>query len=101
MTIKLFVLFLILFSAIYAVATRDKPVPDSTSLAVSTYDPRALERAKRDEVRANLSIRNFSWSASYSVMTANFTFWNGSDYDVKDVEVRCTHSAPSGTKIDQ
>ena len=35
-----------------------------------------------------------------SVMIANFTIKNKSNYDVKDLEVKCTHSANSGTVID-
>ena len=34
-------------------------------------------------------------------MEATFTISNSSDYDVKDIEIRCTHAAPSGTEIDR
>lgn len=33
-------------------------------------------------------------------MEADFVVKNKSKYDVKDIEIECTHSANSGTKID-
>lgn len=36
-----------------------------------------------------------------NVMEADFTIKNMSDYDIKDVEITCTHSGKSGTKIDE
>lgn len=35
-----------------------------------------------------------------NIMIANFTLKNPTDYRFKDVEIKCTHSAPSGTVID-
>jgi hypothetical protein len=35
-----------------------------------------------------------------SIMMANFTIKNPTQYSFKDVEIECTHTAPSGTKID-
>jgi hypothetical protein len=35
-----------------------------------------------------------------NVMEANFTIENQSKYDVKDIEIKCTHFAKSGTVID-
>lgn len=45
---------------------------------------------------------DFSWSKSGfgSVMEADFTIKNNSQYDVKDVEIECAHYAKSGTRID-
>ena len=34
-------------------------------------------------------------------MMANFIITNNSDLKIKDIEIRCIHYAPSGTKIDQ
>lgn len=34
-------------------------------------------------------------------MVASFSFTNGSNHDVKDVEITCKHYAPSGTQIDE
>jgi hypothetical protein len=44
----------------------------------------------------------FSWykEGFGSIMMANFAIRNNGDLAVKDVEIECTHSAPSGTEID-
>jgi len=48
------------------------------------------------------SISKFNWykDGFGSVMTATFTIKNDGDKDVKDIEIKCVHSAPSGTVID-
>jgi len=33
-------------------------------------------------------------------MEADFTVQNPTEYNIKDIEITCTHSAKSGTKID-
>jgi len=45
---------------------------------------------------------DFTWRKDGfgSVMIADFTVHNNGLHDVKDVEVKCIHSAPSGTVID-
>jgi hypothetical protein len=43
---------------------------------------------------------DYQWGSSGMLMTANFTINNKNDYDVKDIEITCIHSAPSGTVID-
>lgn len=65
-------------------------------------DVAAMERARRDKALGNLSIKNFTWQKGGfgSVMTADFAFENKGDYDVKDITVRCTLVAASGTTID-
>jgi hypothetical protein len=52
---------------------------------------------------AQTTITKFSWhnGGFDSVMLATFSIKNDSDYDVKDLELKCIHSAPSGTVIDQ
>lgn len=49
-----------------------------------------------------VEIENFTWSKEGfgNVMVANFLIKNGLPWPVKDIEVRCQHSAPSGTSID-
>ena len=49
-----------------------------------------------------VTIENFSWSTDGfgTVMMANFTIKNSLASPVKDIEITCTHSAPSGTQID-
>jgi hypothetical protein len=69
------------------------------SQAPQPVDPRA-------EVRRNperyLEISKFSWSKEGfgSVMVAEFSIKNTSDYDLKDISIKCRHSGPSGTVID-
>ncbi len=101
---------LLLIAVIYAL-TSGKDVSPKVSNPIDTTrmvtgemlnpDPAVVERRRRQEVLASISLKNFSWRSEFSVMTASFTFVNPSDYDVKDLKVRCTHSAPSGTKIDE
>jgi hypothetical protein len=52
---------------------------------------------------AQTQITKFSWHKGGfdSIMMATFSIKNDGDHDVKDINVRCTHSAPSGTVIDQ
>jgi hypothetical protein len=59
-----------------------------------TEDPKAV--ALRD-IKLD-----FKWAKSGfgSVMEADFTISNPTPYRVKDLEIECTHTAPSGTKID-
>lgn len=49
-----------------------------------------------------VTIERFSWSTGGfgSVMEANFTIQNALPWAVKDIEIRCEHTAPSGTTID-
>jgi hypothetical protein len=60
----------------------------------STVDPKtvALSQVKLD----------YDWykTADDTVMEANFTVKNESNYNIKDFEIRCTHFAKSGTEID-
>lgn len=75
-----------------------------------TYQQKvAFYTAKRDEARDMkrnperfVEITDFSWTkeAFGSVMQATFTIKNLLPVKVKDIEVKCTHSAPSGTVID-
>lgn len=45
---------------------------------------------------------DFKWSKSGfdNIMIADFTIKNPTQFRFKDVEIKCTHSAPSGTEID-
>jgi len=54
---------------------------------------RAMEQTK---------LTNFTWRKEGfgSVMMADFTIRNDSPFDVKDLVIRCTDAAPSGTVID-
>jgi hypothetical protein len=53
------------------------------------------------DAKEKFTLKSFQWTKVGSViMEATFTFDNRSDFDVKDVEVRCDHAAASGTEID-
>lgn len=56
-----------------------------------------------DTAMSNTSITKFSWykDAFDTIMKANFTIKNNGDVAVKDIEIKCVHSAPSGTVIDE
>lgn len=69
------------------------------------------EKIKKEEFNKNLARSNpeqfleivkFSWSKEGfgNVMEANFTIKNKAPIDIKDFEVRCEHSAASGSLID-
>ena len=53
-------------------------------------------------VKAGVSIDNMSWRKEGfdNIMEADFKIKNSTDYDVKDIFIKCTHSAASGTQID-
>jgi hypothetical protein len=54
------------------------------------------------EAREKVEMSDFRWKKGGfdSVMLATFTFDNKNEFSVKDIEVRCEHSAKSGTTID-
>lgn len=68
----------------------------TTTSAVSTPSESPKESALR---QAKI---DFSWSKGGfgSIMEADFTIENPSNYAIKDIEVTCTHFANSGTEID-
>jgi hypothetical protein len=73
----------------------------STVTSTATQSPAPAGPTKAATIN-NVKL-DFSWSkAGYdNIMKANFTFTNKNTYPVKDLEITCTHSAPSGTVIDK
>jgi hypothetical protein len=71
------------------------------------YGKRMEEAEERDRMAKYpiqfVKVDDFSWAkeAFGNVMVANFSIKNSLPYPVKDVEVECTGSAPSGTVIDR
>jgi hypothetical protein len=58
-------------------------------------------RRARADTKEQFILKSVKWAKiGSSIMEATFTFDNRSDFDVKDVEVRCEHAAASGTVID-
>jgi hypothetical protein len=66
---------------------------------------RAASEASASEASAlsKISIADWSWSTGGFdlVMIADFNFKNDNPFPVKDLRVRCIHSASSGTEIDR
>ena len=62
--------------------------------------------SKREPPPKQVAMENvkldYSWSKEGfgNVMEANFTIANNSQYQIKDIEITCTHYAKSGTRID-
>ena len=71
----------------------------ASSQGVNSGGPSASD--KKAEAIQHIDL-NFAWGKQGfgNVMIANFTIRNKSNYDVKDIEAKCTHSANSGTVID-
>jgi hypothetical protein len=76
---------------------------DSFAIQLADLQAKELEEKEKFTHPENLvSIENFSWTKEGfgNVMEANFVIRNKLPWPVKDLEVRCDHSAPSGTLID-
>ena len=61
----------------------------------------SLDAEKKSDVLDAVDL-DFSRSESAFgiLMTATFTVSNRSKHDIKDIEIKCVHLAPSGTKVD-
>lgn len=63
--------------------------------------PEAPTLSPKEEAMANISLEGQWRKEGFgNIMEADFVVKNKSKYDVKDIEIECTHSANSGTKID-
>ena len=89
------------------------PVRVETAAAVDTVPPATLSTSAAPQpvikieptaaqAREKVEMSDFRWKKGGfdSVMLATFTFDNKNEFSVKDIEVRCEHSAKSGTTID-
>jgi hypothetical protein len=62
--------------------------------------------SKRELSPKEIAMKNvkldFTWNkiGFDNIMEANFTITNKSQYQIKDIEITCTHFAKSGTRID-
>jgi hypothetical protein len=77
--------------------------PLGRSSSGATVEPAASSPDPHDLALTNTTITKLSWykGGFGTVMMANLSIKNDGDAPVKDIEVKCEHSAPSGTKIDQ
>jgi len=80
---------------------------EETALTKSRQEAAAAAAQKAAALRTPagalplVTLNSYQWSKSdFGVMTATFTVSNRNEFDVKDIEVRCEHRAPSGTMID-
>jgi len=64
---------------------------------------RARRELEMERVLERTSLEKFSWRRAGfgSVMIANFTIENRNDFAVRDIVVRCSFDAASGTQIGQ
>src|ERR1700686_5518354 len=70
----------------------------STYLSESTAHRRALEAERLATV--TISKADFRKGGFDDMMIMTFTLRNANDFDVKDIEIDCSHSGNSGTVID-
>ena len=91
--------------ALAVVGSALSPRSTSTSAARSTASdsprqpsPRELKEAIRDQIKLDWEWQNGGFG---NVMEADFKITNGSDHDIKDIEIRTTQSGKSGTQIDR
>jgi len=70
---------------------------------ISEKEQKSKEMATKTQSIINkVTISDFSWktTAFNTVMEANFTINNTNPFPVKDITIKCQHSANSGTVID-
>jgi len=76
----------------------------ATAKLVETFEHERLAKlSPLERATEGTKLVKFSWrkEAFDNVMVATFTIRNNSPDDVKDIEIGCEHSAPSGTVIDR
>jgi hypothetical protein len=98
--VALFV-FVVICLIIFWAAVNGGAKNSTTSNAASTSA--APPPDPHDLALKNTQITKFSWHKDGfdTIMKANFTIKNDGDVAVKDIQIKCVHSAPSGTVIDE
>jgi hypothetical protein len=79
----------------------DSDTSKSTSHTPTTKEIAEKIPTPKEMARKGVKL-DFEWAKGDfgNVMEANFTIHNKSKYDIKDIKIKCTHFAKSGTKID-
>ncbi len=75
----------------------------STGGAISSSTLSTPPPPSRDDTATqNVELVDFSWKTGGfdNIMLATFVVRNNNDFAVKDITIRCNHSAKSGTEID-
>ncbi|MGI8961550.1 MAG: hypothetical protein ACR2IV_17670 [Bryobacteraceae bacterium] len=80
----------------------EKRQENTAQQQVKAEDHAAPPEDPSEQAMQTTKLEAFSWykEGFGSIMMANFTIRNDGDLMVKDLEIECTHSAPSGTEID-
>jgi hypothetical protein len=88
---------LIILGVIINVITEKNSPTSSTATQGTSGAP------SRESILRKIRIENFNWykDGFGNIMLVDFVFKNDNDFPVKDLTVKCIHSAPSGTKIDE
>jgi len=86
---------------VLAWATHSNESKTNNTSATQTSSYQATPESPKDAALRQVSI-DFKWTKGGfgSVMMADFTITNLSNYTVRDLDVTCTHYANSGTEID-
>jgi hypothetical protein len=74
----------------------------SSSSGSSPTPSAPLSPSREDVATQNVELVDFSWKTGGfdNIMMATFVVRNNNDFAVKDITIRCNHSAKSGTEID-
>jgi hypothetical protein len=88
-----------LFVLVWVTHSNESKTTNSSAIQNSSYQ--ATSESPKEVALRQVSI-DFKWTKGGfgSVMIADFTITNLSNYTVKDLDVTCTHYANSGTEID-
>lgn len=97
---KPLLVFLAVLGGLVVILNKDNVTTIAPSDTGHWVPPPQTPRDLRDEAMAQTTISAFTWSTDGMIMTANFTIKNDGPKDIKDVEIKCRHSAASGTVID-
>ena len=90
----------LVFFAFIIVSALNAPQNSSVDSTVKTQ--KNFKLSVKEAVQEKLKL-DFSWGKEGfgSIMSANFTIENNSEYNIKDVQIMCIHYAESGTQIDK
>ncbi|CAN5379593.1 hypothetical protein BH18ACI2_BH18ACI2_04990 [soil metagenome] len=84
------------------IGSQNQPARTSTRNVSTSGSPSGTLSESPKEAALRLIKLDYKWGTGGfgSIMEADFTIQNPSNYTVKDLEITCTHFANSGTKID-
>ena len=92
-------LILVIFG-VYVFGTLADLGNSGTSTTAASVGSTSTASSSRSSAMDKVELTKYGWSKDYSLMKLDATIKNNNEYSVKDIEITCNHSAPSGTKID-